>query len=164
MSFSGRHPAVLLTATIVLLFTSAAQGTEAPRSRQAAIALEFLSRLESGRGDAAHALLERQVARIYPPAKLAPAAVRSKLPMVREIRSERGIESTEAYANQINPKYASLRRGTRPTYVVCLADVPRSGYGRIRHVAVILVADPGTEDWKVSDYRYQSEPDHLCRG
>lgn len=167
MIFASFRPALLGGAIAMLLCASAAHGQmpgeASGRSEQATIALEFLRRLESGQAAAAHELLERQVASMYPPARLAAANSRSKLPKVRQIRSEGAVESTEAYANKINPRYASLKRGTRPTYVVCLADVPRSGYGRISYVAVILVADPGTTDWKVSDYRYQSEPDHLCR-
>lgn len=168
MIFAGLRPALLCGAIAMLLCAPAAhgqgKGQMKGRSAQATIALEFLRNLESGQAVTAHKLLERQVASMYPPGKLSAANLRSKLPKVRQIRSERAIESTEAYANKINPRYASLARGTRPTYVVCLADVPRSGYGRISYVAVILVADPGTTDWKVSDYRYQSEPDHLCRG
>ena len=161
MGFSGFRPVVLLATTALLLSASVAFAGGPPRSPQATIALEFLRWLETGRAAEAHSLLESQVARMYPPDKLAPAVARSKLPKFRQIRSERAIESTEAYANRINPRYASLKRGTRPTYVVCMADVPRSGYGGVSYVAVILVADP---EWRVSDYRYQSEPDRLCRG
>ena len=164
MSFASLKPFVHLAATGLILCTSAADASEKARTPQSAIALEFLRRLETGRAAEAHKLLESQVARMYPASKLVSAGARSRLPKVRQIRSERAIASTEAYANQINPRYASLKRGTRPTYVVCMADVPRSGFGRVSYVAVILVADPGTTNWKVSEYRYQSEPDHLCRG
>jgi hypothetical protein len=165
MIFAGLRPALFGGAIAMLLCAVTAHGqmNAEGRSAQATIALEFLRLLESGQTDSAHKLLERQVASMYAPARLAAANIRARPPKVRQIRSEGAVESTEAYANKINPRYASLRRGTRPTYVVCLADVPRSGYGRISYVAVILVADPGTSDWKVSDYRYQSEPDHLCR-
>lgn len=163
MIFAGLRPVLLLGAIAMLLCAAAAHGQSKGRSAQATIAIEFLRHLESGQAATAHKLLERQVARMYQPDRLAAANVGARLPKVRQIRSEREVESTEAYANKINPRYASLKRGSRPTYVVCLADVPRSGFGRISYVAVILVADPGTTDWKVSDYRYQSEPDHLCR-
>lgn len=134
-----------------------------PASVQASIALQFLQRMETGRTAEAHTMLEPQVGLRYPASKLGASASRWKLSAVkvRQLKSERAIPSREAYANQIYPR-ASVEYVNRPTYIVCMADAPITGFGKVTYVAVILVQDRRRLKWMVSDYRYQSQPDRLC--
>lgn len=155
-----RHLAWSLAA-IAFAVPAAAQ-TGKPRSPQVMVAVDFLRKLEGGQGAAAQALLDPAVARIYPAVKLAESARQGKLASdrVRQLRYEAEVPPEEAFANQLRRRFAG-RRPLAPAYVVCMADVPASGYGLVSYVTVILVASQRS-GWQVSEFRYQSEPDHLC--
>ena len=148
-------------AAIAFAVPAAAQ-TGKPRSPQVTVAVDFLRKLEGGESAAAQALLDPAVAKLYPAAKLAGSARQGKLASgrVRNLRFEGKIPSEEALANRLRRRFTG-RQALAPAYVVCMADVPASGYGSVGYVTVILVASRQS-GWQVSEFRYQSEPDHLC--
>jgi hypothetical protein len=148
---------------VMAVAASASTPPAKPRTQQGALALEFLRRLESGQAASAHSMLASSVAVVYAAGRLQTLAGKSRLApgMVRQIRSERTIPPGEAYANQLAAKLGAGSRN-RPSYIVCMADIPKTGYGRVTYVAVVLVAG-GKSGWQVSDFRYQSEPDRNCK-
>jgi hypothetical protein len=162
VSAASRHLALLLASIAVTVPTTSARAQI--RSRQVTIAVDFLRKLEGGQIAAAQAMLEPGVSRIYPASKLAKSARKWKLTggRIRQLQFEGKVPPQEAYANQLRHRWLSLRTAQAPAYIVCMVDVPASGYGAVTYVSVILVQSQ-RYGWQVSDYLYQSDRDPLCR-
>lgn len=159
--FAVPRSLVLSLAAVLLAVPASAQSDKA-RSPQVTVTVDFLRSLESGQIAAAQALLDPAVSRAFPAARLAAAASKGKLAKgrVRQLQSEGKVAPSEAFANQLRRR-PMRNSDPAPAYVVCMADVPVSGYGSVTYVTVILVSSE-RHGWQVSDFRYQSEPDHLC--
>ncbi|HEX6375748.1 MAG TPA: hypothetical protein VFZ91_08500 [Allosphingosinicella sp.] len=153
---------LVLIVGMVAVAAAAQKPPAKPRTPQAALALDFLRRLESGDAAGARTLLAAPVARLYPPDRLASLARggHAAAGRIRQIRSEGPVSPNQAYANQL--ARSGRRAGGRPSYIVCLAELPRTSHGAVTYVAVVLVATSTGTAWQVSDFRYQSEPDRNC--
>jgi hypothetical protein len=135
----------------MLVGTFAAAPSRAGASPQAAVASEFLARLESGRHDQARLLLDSATLRSVGIQAVAANAPRYDKTLIRRIAYEGAISMAAAHA-----------RRPAQYYVVCYVDLPRAHYGMVRHIGVVLLQEPG--GWRVSDYRYQSVPHPACAG
>ena len=130
----------------------------APLTTQSRIALEFLARLDRGAVAQAHALLEPAVQRTYPAARLAGVAKGRSRGAVRRVTSEGAAQFDKGIAQARFGKPA----GGSPKHIVCIVEVPRSGYGGVTYIAVTL-ANVVNLGWRISDFQITSQPSGICR-
>lgn len=133
-------------------------------SRQSAFALQFLSWLERGRPIQAHAMLAPNVAREISIDKLLSVwPKRSMIPVDRRVRSETTIPLESAFADHLSRKRTGKGLVGFTAYRVCLAEVPRSGYGSVTYITVVLIEQRAWSRLRISEFRIQSEPEHSCK-
>lgn len=140
----GRGSAGYAFALALACGTFVGAPSRAGLSPQAAVASEFLARLESGRYDQAWLLLDSRTQRVTRAQVLAANAPRYDPTMVRRIA------------------YIAYEARRPPNYVICYVDLPRRRSGTVRHVSVAVIQE--TAGWRVSGYSYQSVPHPACSG
>ena len=126
-----------------------------PKTTQAALALEFLGHLENGQYSSAHALLDEIIRQ-----RISVVRLKAARPPGRRNASNYRIVRYEGAVRQEMVKGAVA---SRRYYAVCMSDRPQKGSGGMGYVAVTLSRLPASQQWKVFDFRFQSDIPVICR-
>jgi len=133
---------------------------------QSTVSLDFLSRLESGRVEDAYALLDPTLREKYPIQQLYGAA--KSLGGVRFDRriSYQGSGITARgkmmVQRQVQQRIGASSNGSISSYLVCIINTPRSGYGSVIYAAAFLRMNAASQAWRITDYRIDAEPHPSC--
>lgn len=151
----SRAAIFLTTLTLASAAASAPPPSEAPQTSQSAVALEFLKRLENGQYGSAHLLLDDLIRRRITVLRLRAA----RPPGLKNPTNFRVVRHEGA----VRP---DLVRGAIPSrryYAVCMSDRPQKGSGGVGYVAVTLSKVSDSAQWRVFDFRFQSDIPVICR-